>query len=196
LKELRAEKAALRAAMKALRDDIPPGQRARMAGAIEARFAELRALRTARAVMLFWSFGSEVSTERIARRLHSEGRRVLLPYLARSRMEAAEVRAGDSLAPTAYGPMEPADRRPVEPGEIDLVVVPGLAFDREGRRIGYGGGYFDRFLARLNEDAARVGLAFHQQILPAVPNGPADQRLDVLVTDRETIVCPAREPRP
>jgi 5-formyltetrahydrofolate cyclo-ligase len=182
--------------MKALRDAIPPAERTRMAGVIEARLAELPALRAARAVMLFWSFGSEVPTEGIARRLHSEGRRVLVPYLAGQRMEAGEFRAGDALVPTTYGPMEPADRRPAEPGEIDLMVAPGLAFDRQGHRVGYGGGYFDRYLGRMRGDAMRVGIAFHQQILQAVPNGPADQRLDVLITDRETIVCPPRPPRP
>jgi 5-formyltetrahydrofolate cyclo-ligase len=194
LNGLRAEKAAIRTAMKALRDAIPPGERTRMAAAIEADLMELPAVRAARVVLLFWSFGSEVPTEGIARRLHTDGRRVLLPYLTGSRMEAGELRDGDALVPTSYGPMEPADRRPVEPGRIDLVVAPGLAFDRQGDRVGYGAGHFDRYLARLRDDATRVGIAFHQQVLTVIPHGPGDQRLDVLVTDLETIVCPARRP--
>lgn len=193
---LRSEKAAVRAAMKALRDAIPPAERARMALAIEAGLMGLPAVRAARVVLLFSSFGSEVPTDGIARRLHSEGRRVLLPYLTGSRMEAGELRDGDALVPTTYGPMEPADRRPVEPGEIDLVVAPGLAFDRQGHRVGYGAGHFDRYLARLRDDATRVGIAFHQQIIPAIPHGPGDQSLDVLITDLETFICPARRPQP
>jgi 5-formyltetrahydrofolate cyclo-ligase len=167
-----------------------------MAVAIEAGLMELPAVRAARVMLLFWSFGSEVPTDGIARRLHSEGRRVLLPYLTGSRMEAAELRDGDALVPTSYGPMEPADRRPVEPGEIDAVLAPGLAFDRQGHRIGYGAGHFDRYLVRLRDEATRVGIAFHQQVIPAIPHGPGDQRLDLVVTDLETIVCPARRPQP
>lgn len=182
--------------MKALRDAIPAGERVRMAAAIEADLMELPAVRAARVVLLFWSFGSEVPTDVIARRLHADGRRVLLPYLTGSRMEAGELRDGDALVPTSYGPMEPADRRPVEPDQIDLVVAPGLAFDRQGHRVGYGSGHFDRYLARLRDDATRVGIAFHQQVLPAIPHGPSDQRLDVLVTDLKTIVCPARRAQP
>jgi 5-formyltetrahydrofolate cyclo-ligase len=196
LSGLGVEKAAIRAAMKTLRDAIPPSERIRMATAIEAALMELSAVRAARVVLMFWSFGSEVPTEGIARRLHSEGRRVLLPYLMGSRMEAGELRDGDALVRTSYGPMEPADRRPVEPGEIDLVVAPGLAFDRDGHRIGYGVGHFDRYLVRLRDDATRVGIAFHQQVIPAIPHGPGDQRLDLLVTDLETVVCPARRPPP
>jgi 5-formyltetrahydrofolate cyclo-ligase len=98
--------------------------------------------------------------------------------------------------PTSYGPMAPAERRRVEPGEIDLVVAPGLAFDRQGHRIGYGTGHFDRYLVRLRDDATRVGIAFHQQVIPAIPHGPRDQRLDLLVTDLETIPCPPRRPQP
>jgi 5-formyltetrahydrofolate cyclo-ligase len=196
LSGLRVEKAAIRAAMKTLRDAIPPAERTRMAVAIEAGLMELPAVTAARLVLLFWSFGSEVPTEGIARRLHTEGRRVLLPYLTGSRMEAGELRDGDALVPTSYGPMEPADRRPVEPGEIDIVIAPGLAFDRRGHRIGYGAGHFDRYLARLRDEATRVGIAFHQQVIPAIPHGPRDQRLDLLVTDLETIVCPPRRPQP
>jgi 5-formyltetrahydrofolate cyclo-ligase len=182
--------------MKTLRDAIPPAERTRMAVAIEAALMEVTAVRAARVVLTFWSFGSEVPTDGIARRLSSEGRRVLIPYLAGSRMEAGELRDGDALVPTSYGPMEPAERRNVEPGDIDLVVAPGLAFDRQGHRIGYGAGHFDRYLARLRVDATRVGIAFHQQVIPAIPHGPRDQRLDLLVTDLETIPCPPRRPQP
>jgi 5-formyltetrahydrofolate cyclo-ligase len=72
------------------------------------------------------------------------------------------------------------------------VLAPGLAFDRRGNRLGYGGGYFDGFLARCPPDAARVGIGFHVQVVDAVPHGDADQPLDLLVTELETIACPPR----
>jgi 5-formyltetrahydrofolate cyclo-ligase len=182
--------------MRGLRDAIPPEERARMTAEIEARVVGLPTLRGASVVLMFWSFGSEVPTDGIARRLAAEGRRLLVPYLRDNEMEAAELRPGQSLVATNYGPMEPADPSPVDPGDIDIALSPGLAFDRHGYRIGYGGGHFDRYLARMPRDAARVGIGYHQQVLPAIPHGPDDERLDFVVTDGETIVCPPRRPPP
>jgi 5-formyltetrahydrofolate cyclo-ligase len=84
--------------------------------------------------------------------------------------------------------MEPALRTEVPPEEIDVVVAPGLAFDREGNRLGYGGGHYDRFLDRLG-DAARVVIGFHAQLVGSVPSGPNDRRVDLIVTDHETVIC-------
>jgi len=70
---------------------------------------------------------------------------------------------------------------------VDVVVTPGLAFDREGNRLGYGGGYYDRYLQRMGRAAARVGIAFSLQIVDRVPAEPGDQRVDVIVTDQEVL---------
>ena len=104
-------------------------------------------------------------------------------------MHAAEVRAGDDLVSSRYGPEEPPRRKAVEPKEIDAVVAPGLAFDRSGFRIGYGGGHFDRYLALMRPSAIRIGIAFHLQVVDEAPHGPGDVPLDFLVTERETIAC-------
>lgn len=104
-------------------------------------------------------------------------------------MEAAEVRPGDELRPTDYGPREPAGAAPVDPGEVEVVVTPGLAFDRAGRRLGYGGAHYDRFLDRLRPDAVRVGIAFTAQLVDEVPAGPRDRRVQVVVTEAGAIDC-------
>ncbi len=158
-----------------------------MAKRVEERLFSLTAVQNAATVMVFYSFGSEIPTEHIIRRLLDEGRRVLLPYMEELEMSAAELRPGDSLVPTTYGPKEPSHRVPVDPNEVDAVIAPGLAFDRSGYRLGYGGGNYDRFLARLGRGATRVGIAFHVQVLPSVPHGPGDEPVDFVVTDRETI---------
>ena len=82
----------------------------------------------------------------------------------------------------------------MDPSLIDVVVVPGLAFDRAGFRVGYGGGNYDRFLPRLRPDAVRVGFAFGLQLLPAgkVPRGPNDEPVHHVVTERELVDCRAR----
>jgi 5-formyltetrahydrofolate cyclo-ligase len=186
---LAEEKTALRARMRAVRSAIPAEKRALLAGRIEARLADLPEMRRAQTVLLFYSFGSEVPTAGIARSLLDGGRRVLLPYLEESSMEAAELRADQSPITSAYGPKEPPERVAVDPSEVDIVVTPGLGFDREGYRIGYGGGHYDRYLSRLGPHATRIGIGFDAQVLEAVPHGERDERLDFVVTDRETIDC-------
>jgi 5-formyltetrahydrofolate cyclo-ligase len=89
----------------------------------------------------------------------------------------------DVFAPAVDGPdlrVEPGD---VDPVHLDVVVVPGLAFTADGRRLGQGGGHYDRFLARLRPDCVTVGAAFAEQLLDDLPTDPHDARLDFVVTD-------------
>jgi len=186
--------------MRAARQAISPQDRAILSDRIATRLFELPAVGAARTILIFYSFGSEVATGEISERLVTGGRRVLLPFLEGShRMEAAELRPGRPPVSTSYGPKEPADRVAVDPEEVDLVVAPGLAFDRMGYRLGYGGGHYDRYLARLGRHATRVGIGFHVQVRERVPGGPDDQRLDFVVTDRVAIDCrtgDVADPRP
>jgi 5-formyltetrahydrofolate cyclo-ligase len=172
-----------------MRVAISQEERVASAERVTSRLFDVPALQTARTVLSFSSFGSEVPTEGIVRRLRDEGRRVLLPFVEGQDMEAAEVPAGDPLVATDYGPMEPTERLAVHPSEVDVVLVPALAFDRLGYRVGYGGGLYDRYLVRLGPRAVRVGIAFHAQLLPAVPHGVEDEPVDVVVTEAETVDC-------
>lgn len=191
---LLAQKTALRWAMRALRENISSGERTSMAEQVETRLLSMARVREARAILLFWSFGSEIGTHRIAAQLHALGQRVLLPFLEGQSMEAAEHGPDGKLVPSGYGPLEPAERVAIDPEEIDLAVAPGLAFDRQGHRLGYGGGHYDRYLARLPRGAHRIGIGFHRQVLLQLPHGPGDERLDLVVTDVETIVCSPSRP--
>lgn len=158
---------------------------------IEQSLFALPEIAAARTILLFYSFGSEVATAGMADRVVSEGKRLLLPYLEGQVMEAAEVQRGDELVPTGYGPKEPVRRLPVNPEDVDLVITPGLAFDRRGHRLGYGAGYYDLYLARLDPRAARIGVAFSVQVVDRVPAGPKDVAVDLLVTDRGSFDCRA-----
>ena len=189
LSELRREKAAVREHMRAVRASIAPDERLRLAEAIEARAFSLPALTGANTIMLFASFGSEVPTGAMGDRLRAEGRRTLYPFLSSGEMRVGEVHRADEMVKSAYGPLEPAARLSISAAEIDVVLVPGLAFDRAGFRLGYGGGHFDRFLVHLPASAVRVGLAFHVQVIDPVPRGPGDRAVEIIVTDQETILC-------
>lgn len=184
-----AQKAALRDRMRLVRRAIPAEERPLLARQVEDRLLALQEVRAARTVLLFYSFGSEVTTRGIGHRLVAEGKRVLLPYLTPHGMEAAEVLPGDALLPTGYGPREPSRRIPLDPVEVDVVITPGLAFDRRGFRLGYGGGHYDRYLTRLRPETIRIGLAFSVQLIDSMPDEPSDQRVHLIVTDAEIVDC-------
>ena len=173
--------------MRTIRGAIPLDERTRLAERIEANLFSVGELEAAGTVLVFSSFGSEVPTTNIIERLLQEGRRVLLPYLEEDGMETAELHEGATPVATSYGPKEPPQRIPVDPVDVDVAIAPGLAFDRQGYRLGYGGGHFDRYLARLRSGATRVGVAFGFQLIPNVPHGPNDVPMDVVITDEEVI---------
>lgn len=175
--------------MRRVRAGVAPSDRAAMEASLEERLIVLPEVAAAATVLLFYSFGSEVGTSGIMTRLRDAGKRLLLPFLEGVGLEAADVGPRDSLIDTGYGPKEPAQRHPVDPKEVDVVVTPGLAFDRSGRRLGYGGGFYDRYLARLRPEAVRVGVAFALQVGGDVPATSDDERVDIVVTDEETIRC-------
>ena len=94
------------------------------------------------------------------------------------------------MTETTFGAREPAAGEMVHPAEIDVVATPAVAFDRAGRRVGYGGGFYDRFFPRTRADALRVGVGFGVQLLDEpLPGGAFDLRVDVVVTESETVRC-------
>lgn len=175
--------------MREARAAIPEDERVRLSSLIEDRLFALPEMTPARTVLIFYSFGTEVGTHSITERARGDGKRVLLPYLDGSVMEATEVERDSKLVQARYGAREPARRSPVDPAEIDLVVAPGLAFDRSGGRLGYGGGHYDRYLRRLGQEATRVGIGFAVQLVDAVPRTTGDELVHLVVTEDEFIDC-------
>jgi 5-formyltetrahydrofolate cyclo-ligase len=148
--------------------------------------------------MGFWSFGSEVSTPPLLEALHARGIRVCLPRIEGERdLEAVVYEPGDPLTATSFGAREPADGTILAPDALDLVITPGVAFDRSGGRIGYGGGFYDRFLRRTRHGVSRIALAFDVQVLPhELPAASFDLGVDAIVTETETIRCTPGRPEP
>jgi 5-formyltetrahydrofolate cyclo-ligase len=185
----RESKAALRARMRAARAALSAEEREAASRRVEERVMALPAVGRARTVLLFASFGSEVATAGMVDRLLAAGKRVLLPFLDGGAMEAAAVEPGEAMVATSYGPREPAGRKAADPGEVDLVIAPGLAFDRSGNRIGYGGAFYDRYLRRIPAMATRIGVGFAVQVVDEVPTAEHDERLDLVVTEAGVIEC-------
>jgi 5-formyltetrahydrofolate cyclo-ligase len=187
-------KKALRARMRAWRDSLGGAAKVRAAEAIAERGAalvlELRG--SARAVVSgFASLPEELNVWPLLRRLHGAGVPLALP-LVEGKRKPLVFRAwtpGDAMDRGVWGiPQPKADRPVLEP---DLLLVPLLAFDRTGRRLGYGGGFYDRTLAglRARKPIVAVGLAYDEQRIDAVPHLDYDQRVDWVLTPSGPIRC-------
>ena len=155
--------------------------------AIRRKVFRLTAFRRAKTVCCYVALPYEVQTWRMIEEMLVKRKRVVVPLVRprSKRLALSEVRDPDAdLAPGAFGVWEPkrSARRPVRPRDLDLVLVPGLAFDRRGHRLGHGWGYFDRFLARLPKATPTVGLAFRFQLLDRLPAASHDHAVQTVLT--------------
>jgi len=149
---------------------------------------------------IYCSFQSEVETLMLLRRCLDEGKSVCVPVTVPQRSELLAVTITDpsaDLLPGYKGIPEPipslVELQRVCPQSIEIAIIPGAVFERSGHRLGYGGGYYDRFLAHKAPQACRVGLAFSQQLVDRIPVLSHDIPLDMLVTEKEVLVWPRSE---
>ncbi len=175
--------------------------RVRLSAAAIARVVSLRAFRQSRVTLAYASFGTELDTRPLLRRVLDGGRLLVLPRVERAARRLALYQVRDlaaDLQPGTWGIPEPVPERcrPVMPDEIDFVLVPGVAFDHHGGRVGHGGGYYDRLLAGWPPPVPPlVAAAFELQVVPAVPVLPTDHRVDLVVTESGTYPPLAPEPQ-
>jgi 5-formyltetrahydrofolate cyclo-ligase len=186
---LKRDKRALRAQIRELRDRLSPPERDRLSRAIARELFALPEMERADVVMAFSSFGSEVDTGPILERLSAGGRRLALPRVRDGDIEGLAFAPGQELRQARFGALEPVDGAPVAPEEVDLVVTPGVAFDRRGFRVGYGGGFYDRFFRRTRSDVVKAAVCFGLQVVERVPHGAQDLPVDLLVTEDGVILC-------
>ena len=181
---LKQRKRAIRRDVIERRDALPPAERAERSARIADHVLALPETERASTVMAFWSFGSEVETAPLLTGLHASGTRVVLPRVEGGDVVAVVYETGDEVLAATFGAMEPTGAVTVDPSEVDLVVTPGVAFDREGFRVGYGGGFYDRFLPKTREEVPAIGVAFALQLVDEpLPRGTFDRRIDALVTE-------------
>ena len=150
------------------------------------------AFRDAKTVFVYSSVHSEVQTQPIIRAAWRAGKRVALPVSVKKERRLVFRLASDLEADLLPGMMripEPKASCPrMNLEEAECIVVPGIAFDRRGHRIGYGAGFYDRFLRQVPR-APRIGLAFEVQLVASVPHADHDQHMNFIVTERRAIRC-------
>jgi 5-formyltetrahydrofolate cyclo-ligase len=181
-----AERRELRRMLRSRRDALSPGYRRRAARSIALHVARQPWLRPGRNIALYQSTGSEIATTALYALARARNCRLYLPAIIDYRQRQMEMAAFDSgpLRPNRYGIVEPARRTLLLPVACDVVFVPLLGFDAARHRLGYGAGFYDRWLARC--DAIRtlkVGIGFDLARLPLLATLSTDVALDVIITE-------------
>lgn len=181
-KALALRKTELRKEIRQRRRALPSAERGRAARAAARHLARACRLLRARHVAAYVGFADEIDTAPALRLLREQGCRVYVPKIAGARLRFSLL--GGALRRNRYGIAEPAVLR--LPPRLDLIVLPLVGFDAQGRRLGMGGGYYDRLLARARATRRplRVGYAFAAQEARAVPVAAHDVRLDAVITER------------
>ena len=171
---------------------LAPEEAAEKSARIVAQLLELPEYRVARTVMAYLDFRGEVQTGPFVRVALAQGKRVAVPVTevaSRRLVPSLLVRYPEEVAPGTWGIPEPLPEyvRPVPVEEIDLVVVPGVAFDPAGNRLGYGGGFYDRFLPLTRDDCFWVAPAFELQLVDRIEAGPCDCPVHCIVTEERIL---------
>ena len=190
--DIRAEKACIRQEMIAMRRNQSAAESEDKGRSIQRRLLSLPEYQGARLVHSFVSMPGEIDTRGLIEAALSSGRRVAVPVVTKGRRDLlhAEIAALSDLRPEGtWGLYQPPPERirPIAPSEIDLVVVPGLVFDPAGNRVGFGAGYYDRFLRGIH--APKVAVAYAFQVFPEVPTTAQDVAVDLIVTEEKVYRC-------
>jgi 5-formyltetrahydrofolate cyclo-ligase len=185
-----ADKATLRREVLADFATIPAADRAAWSETIARTVLALPEVRASNgALMAFLSMRDELDTTPLLCGALDAGLAVYSPCTSRRgrRLVPTRLEAVDAVCDGAYGIREPACAETAEPVDLGVVIVPAVAFDRRGYRLGRGGGYYDRFLAQLSASAVTCGVVFSRHVLAEVPVEPHDLAVDLVVTEREVI---------
>lgn len=184
--------------MLALRNDRPSLELDSLSSKVEARLIEIPAVKNSRTMSTYLHIGSEVRTSGVVEWAILNGKRVIVPITDRTskRLIFSELKHPErELEKGNYGIPEPKPefRRPVPLEEADVALVPGVAWDLQGFRIGYGAGYYDRSINSLHTPVIKLGLAYEFQMLSKIPRSPFDRRVNKIVTEERIIDT---DPRP
>ncbi len=173
-----------------LRQAIPPEVYREKSRAMVQRLRELPEMKQARVVHMYWPMldRKEPDLRPLWEYLHKEGKEIVVPVMDQKRpprLRHVRLTSPEVLRPNAWGVWEPEEGEEIAPEAIDLIIAPALAIDRKGFRLGYGGGFYDAFLAQ--HPAPIVGAVFSSLLVDHLPHEAHDVPVDIIVTEHETI---------
>lgn len=194
---IQARKQSLRQSIIAARSNMGEAERAHLCDQIATRIFKLEAYRKAETVLGYMNFGAEFAAEIFIGQALRDGKQVLLPKVNRDTKQLDVYRIAElaqDVAPGLWDIPEPLAERCTKMDElasIDFILLPGVAFGRDGARLGYGGGFYDKLLARLPHQPVLVAAAFALQVVEDIPLEATDRKVQWLITEQETIRCAA-----
>lgn len=161
---------------------------------IKDKFFESSFYKESENIFIYISYDSEINTKDIITRAIKEGKKIYVPRTEFSTklMNAVIIENFDNLVESRYGILEPKKDEPfIDPNDLDLIVVPGVAFDKNGGRVGYGAGYYDRYFKRINNEnkskIVKLALAYDFQLMDKVPTDEEDVLIDAVMTEKQFI---------
>ncbi len=184
----------LREKMLTKRANLTPIEREEKSRVIKEKLFNQSEFKRAKTIMFYVAFRKEVETEQMIKESLAAKKEVVVPITDQEKKQLYLSQLKDydrELESGTYGIKEPAADyyRPIKRNKLDLVVVPGVAFDTQGNRLGYGGGYYDRLLAGLTS-VSRVGVSFEQQVAANIAAAEHDQPVNKIITEERIINCP------
>lgn len=192
MQDLKAKKSEIRSETLARRDVLSDKERAEKSQAIMKRLFDFANFLEARIVMYYVNSSSEVITEAMIRKTLKYEKIVALPLIDQTKKHIVPLKIDDldkDILPGYRRIREPIPQRckviPVE--QINLAIIPGIAFDERGGRIGYGTGFYDKFIPGLDVTTRKVALAFECQIVQQIPMEPHDRYIDIIITEKRII---------
>ena len=163
--------------------------------AMREKLFSLNEFKDAKNIMFYVSFNNEVDTiETIKELLKNKGenkKNIIVPYVEKNNpiLQLSKLNGFDDLEPKTFGILEPKDGKikKFDVKKVDLVLVPGIVFDENGHRIGYGYGYYDRFLRKLNKNKTKIGLCYDFQLVDKIPEEKHDVPMDIIITEKRIV---------
>lgn len=153
---------------------------------IMAKLFSMDDYKNANVIMFYVDMRNEVMTKDAIKSAFEEGKRLVVPKVKKGRhLLAIEIHSLDELVSGTFGVMEPQSEEEITPYDIDMVLVPGVVFDKARNRIGYGAGYYDSFLPSLRSGVKKIAVAFEMQLVDFIPTEPHDIKMDLIITEKE-----------
>jgi 5-formyltetrahydrofolate cyclo-ligase len=184
--DIREQKSLLRTQFKSIRSAYSLKEKEKLDKKITNRLINMWKFREAEILFCYVSFGIEVDTRSIIRISLEQGKKIAVPRCVdgKRELEFYTIKSMEELKPGAFGVLEPEQKAENRITDLNsgLCIVPALSFDREGFRLGFGKGYYDRFLSEF--EAFTVGLCYSDCVVDRLPHGKYDKNVDILVTEK------------
>lgn len=173
------------------RDSIPAAERKKKDRLIKKNFLDLLEFEKAKTLLFYVSFKSEVDTISMIEESLQVNKKIIVPKVNREthQLRLYEIKDLKELSPGFMGIPEPdlPDNRIRDIKDVELVIIPGIAFDFYGNRLGYGAGYYDLLLSNMKKKIPFVALAYEEQLIDTIPSERHDVKVDIVVTDKRVL---------